>query len=166
MKILLTQLSSYHLWANNLLIDKLKTLPAELALQDIPSSFPNINATVYHVWNSESVWWQRIKLQEPIVPVNETFISDFNALADGWKAQSKQLHEWIINAQEHVFDHEMIYYNSKKEKFKQKICEVLLHIFNHGTYHRGQLVTMLHQLEIGSIPATDFIVWSRKRGVV
>jgi uncharacterized damage-inducible protein DinB len=40
---------------------------------------------------------------------------------------------------------------------------MLLHVFNHGTYHRGQLVTMLRQLGIENIPATDFIVWSREK---
>jgi uncharacterized damage-inducible protein DinB len=40
---------------------------------------------------------------------------------------------------------------------------MLLHLFNHNTYHRGQLVTMLRQLGMDKIPATDFIVWSRKK---
>ncbi|MER3463758.1 MAG: hypothetical protein C4329_04405 [Chitinophagaceae bacterium] len=148
MKILLTQLSSYHLWANNLLLDKIKILPAELQNQLVASSFPSINATLYHLWNAESLHGK------------------FDALSNGWLAQSKQWHEWIVNAQEHMFDHEFIYYNSKKEKFKQRIYEMLVHVFNHGTYHRGQLVNILRQLEVGDIPATDFIVWSRRKGLV
>jgi uncharacterized damage-inducible protein DinB len=40
---------------------------------------------------------------------------------------------------------------------------MLLHLFNHGTYHRGQLVTMLRELGIEKIPPTDFIVWSRRK---
>ena len=166
MKILLTQLSSYHLWANNLLLDKIKILPAELQNQLVASSFPSINATLYHLWNAENIWWQRIKLQEVIVPIDESLHGKFDALSNGWLAQSKQWHEWIVNAQEHMFDHEFIYYNSKKEKFKQRIYEMLVHVFNHGTYHRGQLVNILRQLEVGDIPATDFIVWSRRKGLV
>ncbi|MBD0288544.1 MAG: DNA polymerase, partial [Flavisolibacter sp.] len=41
--------------------------------------------------------------------------------------------------------------------------QMLLHLFNHGTYHRGQLVNMLRQLEVSPIPQTDFIVWSRRK---
>jgi uncharacterized damage-inducible protein DinB len=40
---------------------------------------------------------------------------------------------------------------------------MLLHLFNHGTYHRGQLVNQLRQLGIAKIPPTDFIIWSRKK---
>jgi len=45
------------------------------------------------------------------------------------------------------------------------LFQILLHIFNHGTYHRGQLVTILQQLNIQNIPQTDFIVWTRKEKV-
>jgi uncharacterized damage-inducible protein DinB len=41
------------------------------------------------------------------------------------------------------------------------VVDVFLHVLNHGTYHRGQLVNMLRQLGIEKIPQTDFIVWSR-----
>ncbi|MGZ3851281.1 MAG: DinB family protein [Flavisolibacter sp.] len=40
---------------------------------------------------------------------------------------------------------------------------MLLHAFNHGTYHRGQLVNMLRQLGVDKIPGTDFIAWSRRK---
>jgi uncharacterized damage-inducible protein DinB len=166
MKILLTQLAAYNLWANNLIIERIKELPDELKNQKVASSFPSINATIWHVWNAESVWWQRMKLQETIIQLDESLATNFNALGEGWMAQSKQFQEWIMNAQEHMFDHEFIYYNFKKEKFKQKIYEMLIHVFNHGTYHRGQLVTIMRQLELGNIPQTDFIVWSRRKGIV
>ena len=39
----------------------------------------------------------------------------------------------------------------------------ILHAINHNTYHRGQIVTMLRQLGVEKIPATDFIVWSRRK---
>jgi uncharacterized damage-inducible protein DinB len=55
------------------------------------------------------------------------------------------------------------YQNTKKEQFKQPIYQVLLHMFNHSTYHRGQLVTMLRQLGVQKLPSTDFIVWSRRK---
>ncbi|TAL47412.1 MAG: hypothetical protein EPN92_04915 [Chitinophagaceae bacterium] len=36
-------------------------------------------------------------------------------------------------------------------------------MFDHGTYHRGQLANMLRQLGIEKIPPTDLVVWSRKK---
>jgi uncharacterized damage-inducible protein DinB len=36
-------------------------------------------------------------------------------------------------------------------------------VFNHDTYHRGQLVSILRELGEVNIPQTDFIVWTRQR---
>jgi len=40
---------------------------------------------------------------------------------------------------------------------------MLTHVFNHGTYHRGQLITMARQLGVEKLQQTDFIIWSRKK---
>jgi len=163
MKIVLSQFSAYHLWASQLLIERIEKLPEELLTQKVPSSFGGLHATLLHMWDAEAIWWQRMKLLEQITIPSEGFTGNTSEVIKGLMNQSKQWHEWIINAQEHMFDHEFIYQNSKKESFKQPIYQMLLHLFNHGTYHRGQLVNILRQLEVGNIPQTDFIIWSRKK---
>ena len=166
MKILLTQYSAYHQWANQLLIDTIDKLPETLQEQEMVSSFTSLKATLLHMWDAESIWWQRMKLLETISRPSETFAGTIKDVSSGLMQQSKQWHQWILNAQDHMLEHEFIYYNTRKEKFKQAVCQMLLHIFNHGTYHRGQLVTLLRQMEVGNIPPTDFIVWSRKRSII
>ena len=55
-----------------------------------------------------------------------------------------------------------VHYKSLKGiPFSQPLYQLLLHVFNHATYHRGQLVTILRQLDVQNIPQTDFIAWSR-----
>jgi uncharacterized damage-inducible protein DinB len=163
MKILLAQFSAYHLWAQQQVLDSIQALPQALREQQMVSSFGSLQVTVLHMLDAESIWWQRMKLQERIERPSDSFKGSFEELSAALMAQSKQWHEWIMAAQEHMLDHEFIYYNSKKEKFKQATYQVLLHLFNHATYHRGQLVTLLRQLEVGNIPNTDFIAWSRKK---
>jgi uncharacterized damage-inducible protein DinB len=79
--------------------------------------------------------------------------------------QNKLWNEWISGNQEYMLQHVFQYQNSKREQFKQPVYQMLLHLFNHGTYHRGQLVNLLRQLGVEKIPATDFIIWSRKQKV-
>jgi uncharacterized damage-inducible protein DinB len=162
MKILLTQLATYHLWANQLLIDRILQLPQELQQKELPGSFPALSKTLLHMLDAESIWWQRMKLQEHVVRPGDHFTGSCADVAKALIQQSKQWQEWVLAAQPHMLDHEFIYRNNRKETFKQPVFQVLVHIFNHGTYHRGQLVSMLRQLQAGNIPATDFIVWSRK----
>jgi uncharacterized damage-inducible protein DinB len=162
MKELILQLSGYHTWANQQLIDIIQQLPGEKQTQTVASSFDSLLKTVIHLWDAESIWWQRLKLSERILIPSETFNGNFNEAANQLLQQNRQWTQWISNAQEHMFQHEFIYLNLKKEQFKQPVYQVLLHVFNHGTYHRGQLVTMLRQLGIEKIPQTDYIAWSRK----
>lgn len=166
MKIILSQYAAYHLWANQLIIERILQLPTELHEQKVVSSFPGLQATLMHIWDAESIWWQRMKLQENIIVPSTNFTGGIVEISKSLMFQSRQWQEWISNAQEHMFDHEFIYYNTKKEKFKQSVYQVVLHVFNHGTYHRGQLVNILRQLGVDSIPQTDFIVWSRKKSII
>lgn len=163
MKEILLQYAAYNLWANNLLLEVINNLPEEKQQQTVTSSFDSLFKTVQHVWNAESIWWQRMKLNERIVAPGEGFSGSFKEMSTGLLQQNSQWQQWISSAQEHMLRHEFIYYNSKKEKFKQPVYQMLLHLFNHSTYHRGQLVTMLRQLGVEKIPQTDFIVWSRRR---
>jgi uncharacterized damage-inducible protein DinB len=161
MKTLLTQFATYHVWANGLLTSNIQKLPPALQTKEVTSSFPTLQATLQHMWDAESIWWQRMKLQEQVVPPSANFSSDTEAVIKGLMEQSRQWADWVQAAHEHMMEHEFIYRNSKKETFKQPVAQVLLQLFNHGTYHRGQLVTMLRQLGVTTIPQTDFIAWSR-----
>ena len=163
MKELLLQLAAYHMWANGLLLDAIAQLDPELQNKEVPSSFPGLFKTILHVWDAESIWWQRMKLQERIIRPSENFTGDFKELSQQLLHQNKQWYDWVNNSQEHMLQHVFLYQNSKREQFKQPLFQMLLHLFNHGTYHRGQLVNIMRQLNLTKIPATDFIIWSRKR---
>lgn len=115
------------------------------------------------MWNLESVWWQRIKLSEKIAAPGDTFSGTMKEAAESLLQQNKIFDDWVAGAQEHMLQHQFIYQNSKREQFKQPVYQTLLHVFNHETYHRGQLVTMLRQLKVEKIPQTDFVVWYRKK---
>lgn len=163
MKELLQQFSAYHIWANNLLIQTILQLPQEKHTAEVPSSFGSLYRTILHQWDAESMWWQRMKLEEHIQRPSATFNGPLKEVAESLQKQSNQWNAWVQAVQDHQLQHEFIYRNSKRESFKQPVYQVLLHLFNHGTYNRGQLVNMLRQLGIEKIPETDFIVWSRKK---
>lgn len=163
MKEIFMQYAAYHVWANGLLFDTIQNLSEDQQNAEVKSSFPSLYKTVLHMLDAENIWWQRMKLQERVERPSDSFVGNFSELSKLLLAQGKQWQEWIANTNEHGLQHEFIYFSSKKERFKQPVSQMLLHLFNHGTYHRGQLVTGLRQLGVEKIPATDFIVWSRKK---
>ena len=163
MKELLQQFSAYNVWANTLLAQLISNLPAELHEKEIPSSFSSLKKTIVHMWSAESIWWQRINLQERVIAPADNFNGNIHDVLEELKKQNTQWHEWITKALEHQLQHIFQYENFKGQQFKQPIFQMLLHLFNHGTYHRGQIINMLRQLGVEKIPQTDFIVWSRKK---
>ncbi len=165
MKQLLQQYAAYNTWANKILLEHISQLPEEQVHKEIVSSFPSIYKTVLHMMDVESIWWQRLKLAEHVEFPSLTFKGNFEELCGIILQLSKQWEEWIRNTNEVNITHVFAYQNSKKEQFKQPVYEVLLHLFNHQSYHRGQVITMFRQLSIDKIPPTDFIVFSRSRKI-
>ena len=163
MKELLKQLASYNTWAHQKVTGVIVSLPEEKQIAEVPSSFNSLYKTLLHMWDTESCWWQRMKLNERIIGPSEDFHGTMKDIVNGLIQQSKQWEEWVNNASDMMLDHVFQYQNSRKEHFKQPLYQMLLHVFNHSTYHRGQLVNMLRQLGVEKIPQTDFIAWSRKK---
>ena len=163
MKELLKQYAAFNSWANQRIIDVILPLPEEKQQQTLSSSFPSLQATLLHMWDAESAWWQRLKLQERLIMPSENFNGTLKDITTGILQLDQQWLDWVNNASEPAIEHVFQYYNSKREHFKQPVWQVMLHVFNHNTYHRGQLVNMLRQLGSDKIPATDFVIWTRRK---
>lgn len=163
MKKMLAHYAAYNVWANTRLVEVINNLTDEQVDRDITSSYPSIRKTVLHLWDVENIWWQRMKLVEVQVWQSDNFSGSLMELNNNLLAQSKHWKEWIDIATEAALEHEFIYKNSKKDQFKQPVYEMLLHLFNHQSYHRGQLVTMFRQVDVKNIPNTDLISFLRKK---
>lgn len=163
MKQMLLQIATYRRWANKMLIDKLMEVPPDVLSNDMQSSFGSIGKTLFHVANADNIWWQRLHLKERVEPLPEEVANDFKKLSELMLKMSDQWVDWITNASELKLQHVIEYRNSRKEAFKQPVYEILLHVFNHQTYHHGQIICMLRQQHISKLPSTDLSAFTRGR---
>ena len=138
MKLLLQQYATYNIWANQRIFDCINNLADDQINREIPSSFSSIYKTVLHMWVAEDAWWQRLKLAEQILPAGDDFNGLFSELQKKLNQQSATWQDWVSGATETQLAHVFAYQKSKTELFKQPVDEMLMHLFNHGTYHRGQ----------------------------
>ena len=162
MKELLQQYAAYNIWATGLLIERINKLPEETTGKEIVSSFPSIYKTVQHMWLAEEVWWKRLKLTENIILDSAAFTGTFTEMTISLAKQSEQFNDWVDNATENQLVHVFAFVRNK-EQIKMPVYQMLQHVFNHATYHRGQLVTMLNQLGADKIPSTDFSTFCMKK---
>lgn len=160
MKEILLQYAAYNLWSNKRITDAILQISAEKIKQPLISSFPSIELTLLHLMNVEYIWWQRMKLVENLHVIEEKTLS-IEQISHKLLELSLQWKNWVEKSTQAALEHEFVYRNSKTEQFKQPVFQTLLHLFNHQTYHRGQIITLLKNIGVEKIPATDFIVWSR-----
>jgi uncharacterized damage-inducible protein DinB len=59
--------------------------------------------------------------------------------------------DWFTGVDDTVVKRKYYYKNLAGREFYQPFDLLLTHIFNHNTYHNGQLVTMLRALAVESI---------------
>lgn len=163
MKEICKQYAAYNLWANQKIMNAVLQLTPEQQHFELPGSFGSIYKTTLHMWQTEHSWWQRMKLLEPVLLTSDTVEQSMVEVCNNLLAQTKQWVDWVDGASQLLLEHVFAYQNSKRERFKQPLYEMLMHVFNHGTYHRGQLVNMLRQLGVQKIEPTDFILWTRKK---
>ena len=163
MKKVFVQYAAYNVWANQRIAECIIKLSDEQVNRVLVSSFKSIYATILHLWDAEAIWWQRLKMQEQLEIPGTAFTGTAVELCNNLLKQSKQWKDWTDLATEAAMEHEFIYRNTKKEQFKQPVHEIMMHLFNHQSYHRGQLVTMFRQVGLTEIPNLDYISFVRKK---
>jgi uncharacterized damage-inducible protein DinB len=163
MKELLIQYAKYNIWANKRVLDILSMLDDATLDKDIISSYRSLRLTVYHIWSAEKIWLDRLLLAEKPVWAESIFAGDFKEAAKNWSEASQQLLQFAARQfNDRSFEHVVEYISLQKQPFKSPVHAVLMQVFNHSTYHRGQLITMLRQAGVSKIPNTDFIIFSRE----
>jgi uncharacterized damage-inducible protein DinB len=164
MKELLLEYAQYNVWANNLIIEALLKLDNGVVDKEITSSFPSLRATVCHTWSAEYIWFQRLQLATQPLWIESSFKGTFEEACQGWQMVSEALSQFTVNQSgNNSFTDMLLFEDRSKVSHQMPVYQVLLHVFNHTTYHRGQLVTMLRQVGVAKMPGMDFILFARKK---
>lgn len=161
MKDLLVKYAAYNLWANDRIANVLKVLDNSVLDKDIPSSFNSIRKTVFHIWDAEFIWLQRLNG----LSLTDWPSKQYGAATpiDKFLETSQSFKQFVEQLPEADFTGNCTYKNLKGDEYHNPRNEVFQHIFNHSTFHRGQIVTMLRNFGVTELPATDFIYYTRAK---
>jgi uncharacterized damage-inducible protein DinB len=116
---------------------------------------PDAERLFSHVLNAQHIWAYRISSKKPHYGVWDVHPKEnFESIsADNFKLIRKALTDTPL-------DKKILYSNSQGVQYENRLDEILFHLFNHSTYHRGQVVTLLKK-EGFKPPVTDYIMLKR-----
>ena len=161
MKDLLLNYTRYNLWANKCLADAMELLSDEQVNREMLSSFPTILKTVYHLWGAEDIWKRRLTQTPTDTWASKSFNGSFPEALKGWQETSQWFIDYIAAADDAFLLSPVTYKNLAGNQYTNSVKEIVHHVMNHSTYHRGQLITMLRQAGVTQLPATDYIAFLR-----
>ena len=144
-------LVDYHYWARDHLLAAVERLSSEQFTRRIESSFPSVRETLVHLWGAESIWLSRLEGRSPTGVPDGQHLTDAQALRTEWRDLETRLRTVLQRAGEDGVQGVVLYHTFNGAPQAQPLWQILQHIVNHGTYHRGQITTMLRQL--GAAPA-------------
>lgn len=155
LKHLMINYARYNAWANETLINWLNTKPEERLTEEVPSSFPSIIKTFNHILAVQEFWMAVISEtpQESQRYMAQTF--DNEEIKSSLIAQSKVMADYIAGLSDDALMTK-VYLDTPWVKGTLPRYEFIHHLFNHSTYHRGQVTTIGRNLGLTDAPMTDY----------
>jgi uncharacterized damage-inducible protein DinB len=159
----LRRLFDYNRWATLRLLDAAGYLSHEELTRDLRNSFPSVLATLVHGLGAEWVWLERWNGRSPTAFPDAAPLDSISALGARWDALWSDQQRFISALRDADVSREIRYKLFNGAEDARPLGDLVRHVINHATYHRGQVVTMLRQLG-KTPPSTDFIRFVREVG--
>lgn len=151
------QLLLYTLWADRAVIDAIRPVPPEDLAREAGVSFGSLLGTLVHILGSERLWLSRFTgAAMPHRPTVEE-LPDFLSLAMAWEETAAELGSFLASLAEDQLAAEITWTSTEGVTYTAPLWQPVVHMVNHATYHRGQVVSLLRQL--GYQPPTTDMTW-------
>jgi uncharacterized damage-inducible protein DinB len=154
-------LTRYKAWANELIFSTVSELPYEEAIRKRATRFGNMVHTLNHVYVIDNVFQAHLQSRNHGYSARNT--PTHPPLSELWAAV-RTLDQWYVDFADQVTFDELertIAFEFIGGGNGAMTChEMLLHVVNHGTYHRGFVGDMMYQAGV-TPPATDLPVFLR-----
>lgn len=164
-------LASYNQRLNEQVYQASERLSAAELEQDLGAFFKSILGTLNHLIVGDLLWLTRFSEHSPryqslarlaVYPkpsaLNESRYDNLDACWIVRKDIDALVQEWLSNeVLEADFESDLTYRNSKGVVSSRNFSELVSHLFNHQTHHRGQISTLLYQKGV-DIGVTDYLV--------
>lgn len=148
---------NYHFAENRKILEHVASLTFEQFTQKVDYSRGSIREQLVHLFDAEDVWISELRGAQPVEPLPEmTDVDDRDAVRALWDVVEQNTRAYLAGLQDEQLFSKPI--TDPEEDKNLVVWQVLLHIVNHATDHRAQLLRALHDLGVDT-KSQDYIFY-------
>ena len=135
----------YNAWASELLVDAARRLSPDELTRDFKTSDKSVLGTLLHVFGADRVWLRRMHGHSPTVFLHPGE-DNLEALSGAWPSVLQEWKDWAGELTEAQAEEPIAYRDMAGNPHVQPPWQIVLHLVNHGTHHRGAVSGVLRAM--------------------
>lgn len=152
----------YSAWASRQLVDAARSLSADELLRDFGTADRHILGTLVHVFAADRVWLGRVEGTAPQPFIDAAKDMKFEVLDHDWPALHDRWIAWAMSLTDAMAAGSISYRDLKGNPHSTPVWQIVLHVVNHATHHRGQAAGFIRSTG-HTPPVLDLIRFYRDR---
>ena len=149
----------YSAWASQRLMDAAAKLSEEELTRDFKTADKTVLDTLVHIYAADRIWLSRV-LGETRTSFSGPEDRDLTLLQTEWPALHQRWKLWLRDFNDDDVLRAISYHDLKGRPYSQPAWQILLHLVNHGTHHRGQVSGFLRAMN-HTPPPLDLMAYYR-----
>ena len=152
-------MAAYNRWANLRLYDMAVALPDELYRKPIDVYFKSLHGTLNHILTADRIWMYRLERKgDHPDRLNAIIHDDIASLRTARLAEDHRIVSFVDNLDDADFEKQWEYQTLNGTPQRKYVREILAHMFNHQTHHRGQAHAALTVLGVSEPAPLDLLI--------
>jgi len=149
----------YSAWASGLLMDAARRLSPEELTRDFKTSDKSVLRTLLHVFAADRIWLRRMRGESPRIFLHPGE-DNLEALSQAWPSILQGWKDWANGLTDVQADEPLDYRDMAGNPHQQPPWQIVLHLVNHGTHHRGAVSGFLRAMG-HTPPKLDMVYYYR-----
>jgi uncharacterized damage-inducible protein DinB len=157
-------MADYNAWANRRLYGMASRLPDDQYRRDVSAYFKSLHGTLNHIMCADLIWMHRLTgAGEHPTNVDASVFDDFPSLSAARQREDQRIIAYVESLSDAQLEETWTYRTLNGTPRKQRRREILAHLFNHQTHHRGQAHAILTVLGVCEPDGLDLLLmqWER-----
>jgi len=150
----------YTAWASARLVGAAGALSAEELTRDFRTADHSVLGTLVHVYAADRVWLGRIQGNPPARFIDPEKDMHLAVLQNDWPALHQRWKAWAAGQTDDSIRAKAAYKDLKGNAYETPLWQIVLHLVNHGSHHRGQVSGFLRAMGHAP-PPLDLIAFYR-----